>query len=316
MILIAGIASEAPVALAIAASEEAGIEHVVFDQRDVTRSDIELNFDPAAGWSGTLSWGAERVDLDRLAGIYVRLMDEAILPDVAALDPESPERIRVREIGTLLHAWFDVARARVANRPRAMMSNMSKTYQAAAVRAAGFRTPESLVANDPERVLAFVDACAADGDEVIYKSVSGTRSVVQTFRDADRDRLGRIRWCPTMFQRRIRGTDVRVHVVGRSAFATRIASDATDYRYAVQQIGTDAELSPARLPAKVERACIALAHGLGLPFAGIDLRETPDGDWYCFEANPCPAYSYYQRRTGAPIARALVTWLATGDASG
>jgi glutathione synthase/RimK-type ligase-like ATP-grasp enzyme len=178
------------------------------------------------------------------------------------------------------------------------------------VREAGFRVPESLVTNDPDEVLAFVAYCREAGDDVIYKSVSGTRSIVQTFGEEDRARLGRIRACPTQFQRRVRGTDIRVHVVGRSTFAVRIESCAVDYRYSVQQTGEDAELVAADVPEAVEQACIALSERLDLPFTGIDLRVTPEGDYYCFEANPCPAYSYYQRRTGLPIADALVRWLA------
>jgi len=53
---------------------------------------------------------------------------------------------------------------------------------------------------------------------------------------------------------------------------------------------------------------------LSLALAGIDLKRTPDGAWYCFEANPSPAYSYYQEATGQPIADALVRLLDAGEA--
>ena len=52
------------------------------------------------------------------------------------------------------------------------------------------------------------------------------------------------------------------------------------------------------------------ARGLGLDFAGIDLKLSPDGRVYCFEVNPCPAYSYYQDHAGQPIARAVAFYLA------
>lgn len=312
MILIAGVATEPPVALALEAAREAGIAHLLFDQRTILTADIALDFDPERGWSGTLSRDGERIALGDLDGVYLRLMDEGIFPDVAALADDDPARARLRDLSLLLHAWFDVAPGRVANRPRAMMSNMSKTYQAVTIRAAGFSVPETLVSNDPEQVLAFAAACARDGDTLVYKSVSGTRSVVQAFGEQDKEKLARIRWCPTQFQRRVAGTDVRVHVIGDRLFPTRIDSEAVDYRYAMQQTGVDAELSETGLPDRVAEACVALAAQLGLSFAGIDLRQTPDDEYYCFEVNPCPAYSYYERRTGAPIARALVNWLAGG----
>ncbi len=42
------------------------------------------------------------------------------------------------------------------------------------------------------------------------------------------------------------------------------------------------------------------------------MRLAPDGRIYCFEVNPCPAFSYYEESTGQPIARALAEYL-TGD---
>ncbi len=81
---------------------------------------------------------------------------------------------------------------------------------------------------------------------------------------------------------------------------------------AERQQGEAAALAAATLPPAVARMCVALSGLLDLPFTGIDLRMTPEGVPVCFEANPCPAYSYYESHTGAPIARALVRWLAGG----
>ena len=47
-----------------------------------------------------------------------------------------------------------------------------------------------------------------------------------------------------------------------------------------------------------------------LDFAGIDLRITPDGETYCFEVNPSPAYSAFEEATGQPISLALARYLA------
>ena len=58
---------------------------------------------------------------------------------------------------------------------------------------------------------------------------------------------------------------------------------------------------------------MALARGLGLPFAGIDLKVAPDGRVVCFEVNPSPGFSYYEANTGQPIAAAVAEYLACGD---
>ena len=90
----------------------------------------------------------------------------------------------------------------------------------------------------------------------------------------------------------MRGSDVRVHVIGSQTYATLIESAATDYRYAQGQSGSDAILKPIDLPAAVAKACVDLALVLDLPFAGIDLRLTKADEVVCFEVNPSPAYSY------------------------
>jgi len=314
MILIAGIPSEAPVALAIDAAEEWGIAYVVLDQRAHRDWDLTLNLDPHSGWRGAMTGpDGGAVDLDEVTGIYTRMMDHHFLPAPGDGPARPGDLARADSFHHLFHAWLDVAQCRIANRPRAMMSNMSKSYQAGLIARLGFAIPETLITNDPDAAIAFVDRCAAEGDEVIYKSVSGARSIVQSFAQSDKARLGRIRWCPTQFQRKVRGTDYRVHVVGGRVFGTRIESAATDYRYAARQTGEAAALEATELPGRVAEACVALAAGLDLPFTGVDLRRTPNGDYVCFEANPCPAFSYYEDHTGAPISRALVRWLAGDD---
>lgn len=91
-------------------------------------------------------------------------------------------------------------------------------------------------------------------------------------------------------------------------FATEIGSDAIDCRYAGRD-GLTAALSASRLPDEIADRCVRLAATLGLPFAGIDLRRTPAGDWVCFEVNAMPGYSFYESHTGQPIAAALVRHL-------
>ncbi len=135
------------------------------------------------------------------------------------------------------------------------------------------------------------------------------RSIVHALSKDDAARLDLIRWCPVQFQALVPGTDVRVHVVGGEVHATEIVSDTLDYRYA-RQSGGSAELRAVELTSDTAGKCVALTRGLGLAFAGIDLKITPDGEAFCFEVNPCPAFSYYEANTGQPIARAVARYLA------
>lgn len=168
----------------------------------------------------------------------------------------------------------------------------------------GFRTPETLISNEPDEVRAF----AADHGAVINKSISGIRSIVAEFDVADYERLDRIRWCPVQFQQRVEGTDMRVHVIGDEVFATEIVTTGVDYRYAARD-GGSTELSAIDLPVELAGRRIEMTAALGLALAGIDLRRTPGGEFYCFEVNPSPAFSYYELNTGQPISSAIAAYL-------
>ncbi len=203
-----------------------------------------------------------------------------------------------------LMSWADLAPAYVVNRPAASASNSAKPYQALFIQAAGFDVPATLVTTDPDAVLEFWAQHAA----VIYKSLSGVRSIVSRLEERHQARLERVRWCPTQFQQYIPGTDYRVHVVGDDVFACEIRSLADDYRYAGRQ-GLGVEISPYQLPQDVTDRCRALNASLGLHVTGIDFRRDPDGRWYCFEVNPSPAYTYYQNASGQPIDEAIADLL-------
>jgi hypothetical protein len=273
--------------------------HVWIDQRAVLATRVELEPSGCAGWVDTP--GASFA-LDDISALYVRGYDALQL--AAVRDGGDEARAHVGVVEAALWCFCDVAPIPVLNRPSAMVSNNSKPFQAQLIRA-HFQVPETLVTTDPDAALAFWQRHRT----VIYKSVSGQRSIVTKLSDAHVDRLDDVRWCPTQLQEHVAGRDYRVHVIDRRVFATEVLSGADDYRYASRQ-GSECELRAFEVPAEVAERSVALAHALGLPLAGIDLRRTPDGSWYCFEVNPSPCFSYYERHTGQPMTAAVAALLA------
>jgi hypothetical protein len=311
MILFCGIASEPPLAMAIAAAERLGIESVVFHQRDSHFSDIVL--DHRDGRLTGVLWARDREwPLEEFTGVYTRLVESRMLPEnrPGRLSQSNPWSVaRSTFLHQALAEWIDLADCRVVNRTCAMASNVSKVYQMQLISQL-FRIPSTRVTNEPEEALEFVRL----HEKVIYKSISSVRSIVREWSPDDETNLPRIRALPTQFQAYISGTNVRVHVVGDRVFATEIISGAVDYRYA-QRDGEDVKMGPVCLPPQVCERCRALSSLLRLPFCGIDLKRTEEGDYYCFEVNPSPAYSYYEEFTRQPIATALVEYLENGSHS-
>src|SRR6185295_12859553 len=136
------------------------------------------------------------------------------LPELKDLAPDDPARRHSRAFHEALFRWIEIAPGRVVNRSEPQGSNGSKPYQAQLIAAHGFLPPPTLITNDPEAVLAFRE----QHGRIIYKSVSGVRSIVRTVEDADLERLDRIRWCPVQFQAALDGVNIRVHVVDSRAY--------------------------------------------------------------------------------------------------
>lgn len=306
MLLLCGIPSEPPLRLVIEAAERLGVPYVLFNQREARSADIHLEVK-----DGRLD-GAIRIreadwSLHAFSGVYVRLMDYQDLPEnkPRGRTPTDPIGVCKSELfHSTLAEWLEMTQCRVMNRNRAMSSNMSKPYQAQFIIRAGFCTPTTLITNDPAEVRNFLRIQR----RVIYKSVSSVRSIVKVLSDVKLNELSKVRHLPTQFQAFVPGTNVRVHVVGDEVFATEIHTEAVDYRYASEE-GLDIEMVPVDLPPEIATRCLNLSRTLDLPLCGIDLKLTPDGDYYCFEVNPSPAYSYYQENSGQDIAAAVVKYL-------
>jgi len=62
--------------------------------------------------------------------------------------------------------------------------------------------------------------------------------------------------------------------------------------------------------ADVSDKLLALLQRLGLVYGAIDMRRTPDGEYYFFEVNTAGEFLFVEDRTGQPIARAIADWLA------
>lgn len=260
-----------------------------------------------AGPAGYIAGPGWTLDLDELTGVFIRYLGpEGRLPPANIAPADVPAIYAEYDAGLMV--LLENLSCAVVNRLGGGMSNNSKAYQALLIRQCGLLTPPTLVTNDPEAARRFYQDCQG---EVIYKSLSGIRSIVRRLQPEQLSRLSLLRHGPAQFQAYVPGVDVRVHTVGEQLFATRIYSGAVDYRYAGRE-GGQVEMEPMTLPPAIAEACLGLARQLDLLMTGIDLKETPDGDYYCFEVNPSPGFLYYEKYSGQPISTALADLLHTG----
>lgn len=303
MIAVCGVASEAPVAMVTAALDQLGLAYVMLHQPRFADASFDIEI-IGGEVRGHVALGHAKIDCSAVTGIYTRLMDWRLLPAVEG----APDAVvaHCQRWHEQVETWIELAPGCVMNRGSACASNSSKPFQAQLIRQAGFSVPETLITNDPELVRDF----HTRHGRVVYKSISGVRSIVRFLDEQALLRLPLLRWCPVQFQRYVPGVNVRVHTIAGEVFATRVDTDRVDYRYAHAD-GGHATLTPWAPSDELAHRCLTLAAQLGLTLAGIDLLLAEDGEVFCFEVNPSPAFSFFAG-TGQPMARTIARALACG----
>ena len=305
MILLWGLPSDPPIVAVKDALDTLGSPYFFFDQLEVCRAHVR--FQVGRTLAGTLSCNGATLRLEEVTGVYLRPHDTRRLPEIAWAGEHSSLRQQALRVDELLLSWADLTPATVLNRPATSASNGSKPYQATLIRGHGFSVPDTLITTSVAAVKRF----QAQHGDIIFKSISGVRSIVSRLAPVDEKRLPDLKWCPTQFQEFVAGRDYRIHVVGDSVYACEIISQADDYRYA-DRIGLATEVKPVVIAPDVAAQCRKMTAALGLLISGIDLRLSADGRWYCFEVNPSPGFTYYEAATGQPLALAVAQLLSEG----
>jgi hypothetical protein len=290
---------DGPLAAVAQCLRQLGAPTIFIDQRHILEYTFEFEID--ASISGRITGPDGPLEINRARSIYLRQYNFEQMDVFAGIDRGSERWRQAAQFEDAMTLWCDVAHAKVVNRPSAMGSNSSKPYQSEILREAGFAVPDTLITTDPDSVVAFW----RKHERVIYKSISSCRSIVSRLGEKDLAMLDDVTCCPTQFQQFIEGTDYRVHVLEDQSFAYRITCRDDDYRYSRETV-----IEPMSLPEDIEARCLGLNKKLGLLFSGIDLRCSNEGEWYCFEVNPSPGYTYFENGT-SEVTLELAKVLAT-----
>jgi glutathione synthase/RimK-type ligase-like ATP-grasp enzyme len=312
MVLVCGIPTEPPIELLVDELKLTGTPYLLWNPRKFAGTRISIELDPGGGIVGSLFYEETSYDLRVFSSIYSRMTDWTTLPEIEQDPHNEALRAKCERIHFLMQLFIDNTEALVINPSDAMASNGSKPYQLFLARDNGLKIPDTLVTTNPA---AARDFYGNHRQHVIYKSISGVRSVVQKMKAEELDKLDKLHYCPTQFQEFVTGNNLRVHVIDRRVIATEILADAIDYRYAAWENKQSAVLKHTELPATDQNSCIRFSRAIGLYFSGLDFRKREDGSLVCLEANPMPGYSYYEESTSQPIAYTLACELEIQDSN-
>lgn len=179
----------------------------------------------------------------------------------------------------------------------------------------GFRLPDTLITNDPDRAKVFIDGRGYRN--VIYKAFSALEDEwreTRLLRPEELSMLDSVRYAPVIFQEYIEAVyDLRITVVEDEVFAGAIHSQETEYKVDFRMDMDNARIEPVDLPAELEQRLVRYVRMLGLHYGAIDMRLRPDGEYVFLEINPAGQWLFVEQKTNQPIAAALARLLVAND---
>ena len=189
-----------------------------------------------------------------------------------------------------------------------------KPFQWTTAQQVGLRVPRTLVTSNPASAREFISEIGVGA--VVFKAfLASTQDWRETrlIESSDVDRLELVKYAPVIFQEYIKGVDLRITVIGDNFYAAEIDAQHTRYPVDMRMVVGEAHVRSVILPAGLRKKLLALQRRLKLVYGAIDMRRTPEGDYYFLEVNPAGQWEFVEQRTDLPITRGMADMLATLD---
>lgn len=219
-----------------------------------------------------------------------------------------------------LEGALDLMSCFFVSKPYLIRRAENKLKQLEVASAIGFKIPQTIITNLPERFVNFY----RENNETIVKPIRMGRldypenlKLIYTnvVKEEDLDYSHYIKHSPTLFQELIqKDKDLRLTIIGREIFAVEIHPkkrnhQLLDWRRNIED-GLDYENH--ELPSDISRRCLKLMDILGVNFSAMDFILSSGGE-YCFlEMNPNGQWAWIQDVTGLPMRECLADLLNKG----
>lgn len=166
--------------------------------------------------------------------------------------------------------------------PQATYQAQNKLIQLRVAQEVGFRTPQTLVSQDPQQIRQF---CERLNNRVIAKVVKGTiKAPVLTIMvsEALLKAEESLKICPAIYQECIPGTShVRANCFGDAVYAALIESTDLDWRH-----NLTVPVSSIDLPEDIKMRLRKVLNALGIKMGIFDLKFDEQGELVWLEVNP------------------------------
>jgi len=294
----------------LARLRQRGIEPVLLDTGRIPRETrLTIAHEPESGWAAWAKADGGEIDFRQVRSAWWRRPQPFGLDQ--AVGGADDRHFALSETHAAVGGLWSLLEATWMNEPDRDERAGRKAYQLKAARAAGLLVPRTCITSDPEHARAFI---AAERGKVIYKTFTATESTwreTRLLRDGEAELLDAVRFAPVIFQEHIPATaDLRITVVGDEVFPAAIRVPPGAYAYDFRMVMNDVAIAPHVLPQPVAEGLRRLMKALGLVYAAIDMRLTPEGDHVFLEVNPAGQWLFVEQATKQPISEAIAGVLA------
>lgn len=270
-----------------------------------TKAEVELlQLRIPSGESPAFYW--DPVSAPRLSGRELKPSAAFIRYDVftGMKDPRPAVSSRALAWYQTLMGWLlSEPSIRIFNRDISQIA-ANKPASLVLAREAGLGIPATMVTNE-------VAGVGADKlDFLVAKPVAGGDYCYSLADALDKTELrGGLAATPAIIQKRMVAPEIRIYVIGQSAFAFEVRSSSLDYR-----VNQDAEL--VLLPEVPKELCMLrkLMSLLRMDFGAADFKTDPDtGQLLFLELNSSPMFARFDEESGGQLCAAIVRELTTKE---
>jgi glutathione synthase/RimK-type ligase-like ATP-grasp enzyme len=263
-----------------------------------------LNLRIPSGESPAFSWNPEGAP--HLAGQELNPSAAFVRYDVFAGMNDPRPQVNSRAV-----AWYQTVMGWLLSQPRIRIFNRdvsqiatNKPASLVCAREAGLHVPATLVTNEVEKF------DAEKLSSLVAKPVAGGDYCHPLAEALEKAELrGGLAATPAIVQKRLVAPEVRIYVIGQSAFTFEVRSSSLDYR-----MHQDAEL--VLLP-EAPKEVIMLREfmsRLGLNFGAADFKTDPDTKQLLFlEFNISPMFARFDEVSGGQLCAAIIRELGEGS---
>lgn len=313
MILIFGQIADPHVVAVCRALEEFGKEYRVVDAYDNSPSGLTYE----VSQNCRLQLKGREHNVVESSAIWWRVKPRFVVPADSATELFDYNFIRREWLQVFGFLGSETAGVFSINNRASADRADNKMFQLQSAVAAGFEIPRTLISNDPDAIMAFVEG-AEDGQYVYkpftpYMPPSGlitfTSAITVPMLEADRKGVS---VAPGIYQAFVKKEfELRITIVGNELFPARINSKHSvkaqvDWRRAI----FDDIYTPVEVEEGFREKLLMLHRRFGLFFAAYDFIVDEEGRMIFLEVNPTGQWLWLEDKLGLPISQRIATALA------